>query len=319
MDYKTEWAATDSIDKTNFFYRITTPHGKPPIDASISRMGLLSPVVVKKEPEHLIVVSGFRRLESCCRLKWPRIPCHILPEDASTISCAEIAITENLTQRPLNVVEQAQCLRLLDDSGCGHQESMTIAQALGLSLNLGYAAKLRMVHTCSEAIQDGLVQGILSLPIVALLAELPKKDADALALIFIRLPMGLNKQREILHHLKEIAARDGLPIMALFEEEELRDILARDEMDGNWKARQIRSYLKKRRYPRLVDAEERFNAYIRQLDLGTGVKIQPPPYFEGPTYTMTIRFDGLDALKRESDTIARAITDPMASKLFNLI
>ncbi len=319
MDYKAEWVATDSIDKTNCLYRITTPQGKLPIDASVKRIGLLSPVVVKKETDHLVVVSGFRRLESCCRLKWPRIPCQILPDDVSKINCAEIAITENLTQRPLNVVEQARCLQLLSDAGCDHPQAMAIAQSLGLSLNHAYAAKLRTVHSCSEAVQDGIVQGKLSLPIVVLLAELPSKDADALASVFIGLPMGLNKQREILHHLKEIAARDDIAITGLFEEEGLKDILARDDMDGNRKVGQIRSYLKKRRYPHLMDVEERFENYYRQLKLGTGVKIQPPPYFEGPTYTMTIRFDGLEDLKRENDNIARAIADPMASKLFNLI
>jgi len=319
MDYKTEWAATDSIDATNFLYRITTPQGKLPIDASIRRIGLLSPVVVKKEPDNLVVVSGFRRLESCCRQGWTRIPCHILPDDVSKIVCAEIAITENLTQRPLNVVEQARCLQLLSATGCDRPQALAVAQSLGLSLNHAYAAKLRTVHTCSEAVQDGIVQGKLSLPIVVLLAELPREDANALASVFIGLPMGLNKQREILHHLKEIAARDDIPIMGLFEEEGLKNILARDDLDGNRKVHQIRSYLKKRRYPHLADVEERFDNCYRQLDLGAGVKIQPPPFFEGTTYTMTIRFDGLDALQRENDNIARAIADPMASKLFHLI
>lgn len=316
MNYKYDWAALDSIDTTNSLFRITTTQDKPSMKDSVRRVGLICPVVVKEGNNSLCLISGFRRLETCQQLGWKEIPCRILPDDTSTEQCAELAITDNLVQRPLNIVEQARCLRLLSDVSNGQRGLAAMANSLGISLNKAFAVKLKTVLSTTEATQAGLVLGEFSLPIALLLSELTNDEADAVALLFKRMPMGLNKQREVLLYLKEISARDDIPLTHFFEEDTIKGTLNNDDLDGNQKSRRIRSHLRKRRYPRLVKMEDEFYDHVRALGLGGTIQIMPPANFEGSSCTMTIRFNSLNALMRAHHKISDALDNPIAAKLF---
>jgi len=316
MDYKYDLAALDSIDTTNNFYRITTAQDKPPIYESIYRIGLTCPVIVQETDSRRIIISGFRRIETCRQLGWQEIPCRILPPHTSSEQCAELAITDNFCQRPLNIVEKARCLRLLGDANRGSNISAEVVNLLGLSLNKAYVAKLKRVLKTTETIQDGIISGKIGLPIALLLSELSNDEADAMVSLFNRIPMGINKQREILLYIKEVSARDDIPLGTLLKEDAIKSALDNDDLDGNQKSRQVRSYLKKRRYPRLARVEEQFHERARALKLGGSIQISPPPNFEGSSCTMTIRFNSLNALMDAHRKISDAIDTPIAFELF---
>ena len=315
MNYRYDCVALDSIDTSNSVYRITTTQDKTSIDDSVRRIGLICPVVVKEVNRHLVVISGFRRVETCQQLAWQEIPCWILPEDTPTVRCAELAITANLSQRPLNIVEQARCLQLFTNASDGSNVSMTMAKALGISLNKAFISKLKTILSTTQIIQDGIILGTLSLPIALLLSDLSNDDADAVALLFKKIPMGMNKQREVLLHLTEISARDDIPLKRLLEEDAIESTLNSD-LDGNQQSSKIRSYLKKRRYPRLVNVEEHFHEQVGELGLKGAIQVMPPANFEGSSYTLTIRFDSLNALTRAHRKLSDAINNPIASQLF---
>ncbi|MGV7223034.1 MAG: ParB/RepB/Spo0J family partition protein [Nitrospinales bacterium] len=315
MNYKYDCVALDSIDTTNSFYRITTTQDKTAIDDSVHRIGLICPVVLKEVNRHLVIISGFRRVETCQQLAWQEIPCWILPDDTPPVQCAELAITANLSQRPLNIVEQARCLQLFTKASDGPNVSMTMAKALGISLNRAFISKLKTILSTTQIIQDGLILGTLSLPIALLLSDLSNDDGDTVAMLFNKIPMGMNKQREVLLHLTEISARDDIPLKRLLEEDTIQNTLNSD-LDGNQQSRKIRSYLKKRRYPRLVSVEERFHEQVGELGLNGAIQVMPPANFEGSSYTLAIRFDSLNALTRAHRKLSDAINNPIASQLF---
>jgi hypothetical protein len=128
--------------------------------------------------------------------------------------------------------------------------------------------------------------------------------------------MGSNKQREVLLYLKEISARDDIPLRHLVLDGAIQNTLINDELEGNQKSRAVRSYLKTRRYPRLVSIEKQFQDRVRALKLGGAIQILPPANFEGSLCTMTIRFDSLKALEKANRKISDAIDNPIASELF---
>ena len=150
-----------------------------------------------------------------------------------------------------------------------------------------------------------------------MLSELPPEDAEVVAALFNTLPMGLNKQREILLHLNDISARDDIPVRQLLEDERVQSVLNRGDMDGNQKTRSLRLYLRKRRYPRLVKIEKQFHEQIAALKLGEGIQIMPPTNFEGNTCNMTIRFASIDDLKKAKKKLSDIIDNPMAFKLLD--
>ena len=143
MDYKYDCVALDRIDTTNTFYQISTTQDKASLEASICRIGLISPVILQETDHRLNVVSGFRRVEACRKLRWKTIPCRVLPYDISTMQCTEIAITDNVSQRPLNIIEQAKGLQLVARAGQDVAASPEMATLLGVPLNMAFIAKMR--------------------------------------------------------------------------------------------------------------------------------------------------------------------------------
>ena len=316
MDFKVDSLRLDQIDITNAFYRITTPQDKPPIGPSIDRLGLLCPVVVKPSHDQFVIVSGFRRVDACRQRRWAKIPCRVLPEATSSATCAEMAIADNLTHRSLNFVEQARCLELLTTATGGVNTARTVAETLGLAFSNALITKLKSILHAPEVVREGLTKGILSLPVVLAMSDLAHKDALALTHFFECVPMGLNKQREIMQNVKEIAIREDMEVGHVLEDVRLQTILKDDALDGNDKARQIRFYLKKRRFPRIVRVEETFNDCVRHLGLDGDVHVAPPPGFEGSTITITIRSSDLTSLKRARDKLSKALENPIVTHLF---
>lgn len=317
MDFRCESIRLDQIDLEDDGYRITTPQDKPPLASSVSRLGVICPVVVKRTTDQFVIVSGFRRVAASRRSTCSTIPCHILPAVTPAPVCAEIAITDNITQRSLNFVEQARCLELLMATTGGINPAKAAAEKVGLAFNKSLIAKLKSISAAPDIVKTGLVTGTLSLPVVLALSDFSRDDVLSLARLFERLPMGLNKQREILQNAREIAIREDVTVRCVLEDDALRAILLDGELDGNQKARQIRMHLKRRRFPRIVKAEEAFSEGVRKLGLGGEVQVAPPPGFEGSTITMTIRVNDLKSLKRAHHKLTRAIENPLVAQLFD--
>ena len=70
--------------------------------------------------------------------------------------------------------------------------------------------------------------------------------------IFGELRIGLNRQREILLFMSEIAARDGILPLDLITDAAIEKILADADLDRPLKVHRIRDWLYHRRYPNLA-------------------------------------------------------------------
>lgn len=320
MDCRVEQVALAHIDAHDASYRITTPQDKPPLEASIRRLGLISPVVVQPvEGRGMRIVSGFRRIEACRRLGVSDVPCRVLPKDAPAAHCVEIAIADNLTQRPLNLAEQARCLELLQGDRLDPSAAQQMADVFGFPMNKALASKLNRIAQTPESVQDALVRGTISLPTVLLLADLAPEDAELLVTLFERLPMGLNKQREVLLLLKEIAAREAISLARLLSDSVLQRMLADDHPDGNLKTRRLRAYLRQRRYPHLSAVEEAFHHCVGEMRLGPGIHIAPPPGFEGRTCTMTLQFSTPREFATAIHKLSTIVDHPALGNLFDAL
>jgi ABC-type tungstate transport system substrate-binding protein len=110
----------------------------------------------------------------------------------------------------------------------------------------------------------------------------------------------LNRQRELLTLLIEIARREKITVSELLTEPTLRNLLSAPEIERSQKAGLLRSLLRQRRYPVMSAATAGFQDLVRHLNLGPGVQLVPPGNFEGTTYTLAITFDRLDQLRDRS-------------------
>ena len=91
---------------------------------------------------------------------------------------------------------------------------------------------------------------------------------------------------------------------------QVEHIINHKDMDRSQRDRQLRRYLKQRRYPKLSQAEARFEEEKKALKLENRIRLQPPPHFEGQTYTFQLKFNTLDEFKKHLKTLRRVSDHP---------
>lgn len=121
--------------------RTQSPEKLQELAASISEVGVLQPLTVRKNGEHYVVVSGNRRLAAAKMAGLNRVPC-ILAEVGET-DAELISLTENLQREDIHYFEEAELLRkYITKSGLTQLE---LAKKLGRSQST-IANKLRLLQ-----------------------------------------------------------------------------------------------------------------------------------------------------------------------------
>ncbi|GMQ99141.1 MAG: ParB/RepB/Spo0J family partition protein [Acidimicrobiia bacterium] len=90
--------------------------------SSIGSVGLLQPIVVRRQTDGYVLVAGERRLRACKQAGFETIPAVIRAEGDDQGNLTE-ALVENLQREDLSVLEEAAAYQqLLEDFGMTHDE-----------------------------------------------------------------------------------------------------------------------------------------------------------------------------------------------------
>jgi ParB family chromosome partitioning protein len=289
-----------SLQLEDTVYRITTSAAIDKLKNSIAALGVLDLPILRKLAGGYQIVAGFRRIDACRLLGRSDLRTRVLPTDTDDFTCVRLAIADNSLQRPLNLIETARALNLL--AGVAADETDLSRQAAGLALpdNPALMRKIMSLTSLPAGLQTRLAAGELAMAMALELKRLDSATAESLGSLFADLKLGLNRQRELFSLLTEIARREEITLSELLNEPALRNLLSAPEIDRSQKAGQLRSLLRRRRYPVMSAATAGFQDLVRHLNLGPGVQLVPPGNFEGTTYTLAITFDRLDQLRDRS-------------------
>lgn len=305
------------VDLADNTFRITTCTDLDKLVLSIHKLGLMHPPVLKYNSPGYVIVCGFRRIAACLNLGWTQVPARVLKENFGRFELAQLAIADNALQRSLNLLETSRAMKLLADVCTDQKQLKKASQDLGLPSNLSVAAKVEKICRLPLKIQDGILADTINMSMALELGRLDPKVGEGLLELFSQLKVGLNKQRELLLLLKEIARREDIPIPQMIAEKALQDILKPVELDRAVKRQKIRSYLRRRRFPSISRAEEKYEKLVKQLKLGNNINLIPPKDFEGMTYMMTFRFDNREELNNVKEKFEKIIHHPSFSKILD--
>jgi len=92
------------------------------LTTSISELGVLQPLLVRRTRDGLELVAGERRLRAAARAGLGEVP--VLVVDTDDVGSLERALVENLHRSDLNPIEEAAALRQLMDEGGLTQEAL---------------------------------------------------------------------------------------------------------------------------------------------------------------------------------------------------
>ena len=297
MRFREKIVNLSQIDFSDDAFRITTEKQVDDLMRSINHVGIMHlPLLLKKETTYTIV-CGFRRIEACRRLNWFKLEAMILEADTMRLKCIKYAITDNAFQRPLNLIEKSRSIEMLFDFFKDINRLSEELSVLGLSEHPSMIKKLKGICHLPEPLQNSILSNTISLSMLLELAGMSWDDAKGFITLFNTLKLSLNKQREIVTMVKEIAIREDKSILQVIEESHLKKILMNEDLDKNQKAHNIRIYLKQRRFPSIAVIEKSYEKYRQKLNLKSGFKLIPPINFESSTYTLQLSFNNMTQLK----------------------
>jgi hypothetical protein len=291
-------------------FRITTRADVNDLLESIQYDGLITPPLLIKKNSTFTIVSGFRRITACQKLDWNEITARILKPDIGALDCLRLAIAENALQRSLNLIETSRCLQKLSLFITNSRYLAESASSLGLPDNPSIIDKIKSLSLLPGPIQISILADTISLAMAKELESLEADCAIAFTRLFDQLKIGLNKQKEIVTLVKEIARRDGLSTQEVMEDKHFIEIMTHRDLDRGQKSRKLRSYLRQRRYPRIAAAKKTFEIHRKNLNLGNDIKLIPPREFEATTYGLNLIFTNLEHLKTLQTRLNKIIQQP---------
>jgi len=318
MRYKADSVRLSRRETDNNRYKITTREDVKSLVASIETAGLVNPPLLLPAKNHTyIIVSGFRRVKACSRLGWARMGARLLSPDIPPEQCALAAIADNCSQRELNLIEMSRAVNLLSDSFADDTTVAAMAVKAGLPVAMPILPKIRALCNLPMPLQQGVVDATLSLPMAERLQRMPAEDAREAFDLFCEIRAGLNVQREILDNAEESARREGVSLKDILRSDAVLQIRVSDEPDRSRKTGQVRKLLKERRYPALSAAEETFKRQLSSLDLRRDMKLVPPAGFEGPDYSLALKFSSIGQLQKQRDVIDRLLNSDVLRKVLD--
>jgi len=317
LPFKEKSVAIGDIDVNDDFFRITTDTDIENLSISIRSLGLINPPFLIKKKSEFAVVSGFRRIAVCKRIKLTPVKARVILPGTSRLACVKLAIADNAAQRAFNLIEQSRAVKALS-ACCKDNVYIDEAESIpGLPGNRTVLNKIKDICLFPRSIQNGILEGVISLSTALELAELGEDAGVALANVFKDLKLSLNKQREIITLIKEIAIRENTLVIKILCEDFLQNILKCDKLDRTRKTQKIRHYLKLRRFPSIVQAEEEFAKHVKALKLGEGIKLIPPKNFEGSAYCLNLYFTNFRELIDRKVKLEKIISNPGIGKILD--
>ena len=277
----------------------------------------MHPPVLLADDSGYGVVCGFRRIAACKSLGLSRISARLLSPDTDKLTCVQLAIAENSLQRPLNLIETSRALVLLSGVYPDPDDLRQAAGVLGLPDNFSAIHKLRQLSGLAPEIQEGVLSNVLSMAMALELGKMEKSSGIGLSTLFGYLKLGLNKQREILTMIQEIAFREHLPVKDILNAPELQQIMVHEKWDRSQKTVHLRQYLRRRRYPSITSVESDFEARVQSLDLESGMALIPPRDFEGTTFSFHLNFNNLGELQHRLSRLTEVSSSPILNEILN--
>lgn len=305
MRFENKTVPLSSIDIVDHTFRITTNTHVDDLTESLRTVGLVNLPMLIKKGSRLVVISGFRRIQAGSSLGWKSINARIADPGTTRLKCVQYAITDNAFQRALNLIETSRALHLIHGCLPVDEHLTKSTAAFGLPGNLAVIKKILTLHHLPQPVQEYICSGTISLPMALELEKLQPDEGIAVAELFHTLGLSLNKQREVLSMIKEIAVREEKSVSEILTENGFLQILSDQDLNQNQKTQKIRGYLKRRRFPSLVNAEEAFEKLNKALPLDENIRLIPPANFEGKEYTIHLRFDSIEELNMRQKVLSK--------------
>jgi ParB/RepB/Spo0J family partition protein len=291
----------DAIDSRDHTFSMTFHTDLDALTRSIREVGLIQPLIVREgsRGSGYQLVSGFKRLTACEQLGLKDVEAFSYPKsELGDLEGFHMALHENLTTRSLNLVEKSMVtVKLVRRFGLSLESVVRdYMPLLGLQPSRRILGKMSQIVELHPKIKRYIVEEGVSLENALRIVEFPPEDQAEIAGVVSQLRLGENKLKEVLIFLREISLRDGMTMRGLVRRG-IEAIVTDKALSRVQKTHRVRRRLREMRYPQLTGLEEDFQEKLKTLGLNPRISLQPPPYFEGESFRLEVRFRSVGEFK----------------------
>ncbi len=289
-----------SIDLTDTTFVISYGFSLSILRESIERVGVLNPPLVKRTIHgRYRVVCGYKRLMVCREMGTEELTCALLDFNTDEREAFLMGLYDNLSHRDLNPIERSIAASKLQDYYPDRVIVEDFLPRLGLNPHLSVLQRVLPLSQLDGEMKDAIVEGRLDEGAALKLLDLSERDRRLVFRLVYDLRLSKNKQIEVIDSLRDITRRDDCSVSGILDSTGMKCILKDNDLNIPQKARRVRRFIRKLRYPAIVRAEEDFLEMTRTLNLGDGIRLAPPPSFEGDRYRIDFQFGTIDELERK--------------------
>jgi ParB/RepB/Spo0J family partition protein len=309
--------ALSDIDVNDRRFVVTEGRDIAALQGSIAACGLLQPLCLwRPRPEDgYVIVCGSLRLQAACNLGLQQVEARVFDPAAGQAALLACALQDNLGHRVFNPVETAQALQRL--LACLSRAEI-IEQWLprfGLSPSARTLERCLRLCTLEHEVRAALIAGDLTEASALRLSAYAADDRLAVFALMRQLHLSAGKQAELLECLEDLARRDAVPLREAAAAGDIVQVCRDERCSRVQKTGQVRRMLRLRRFPRLSAAEARFDAAIKELRMGQGIRITPPANFEGRLFRAEIDFSSADELRLRAGALMDAARQQACERL----
>jgi len=279
---------------------------------SVKVIGIRHPISVCPSGNRYSIVSGHKRFQAAPRSGLTTIPAFIVPEldDASRLV---INLNENFGQRQYSDIEKGGILNKLTQAGVTDE---TIIEEYMPLLELERSKKLFLDLSSVEKLSPKLKKLLhrAGVPVKTFNTFYKWDSLTAAENLFSALKPGVNKWRDLLDLINEVAARENTTQGDIIDDIQntLTDLPAPQRYD------QIYKVLHNRRYPVLSDMRKQVARALDEMELDDKTRLRFQDTFESNELKLELKFQSEKELSQQVEKIFKALQSGSVEKLINI-
>jgi len=281
----------------DFFYCFRSPGDLANLQRSIKMSGIRTPLYVIPKGDGFQLFSGFRRLQCARELGMPFIPAVVVKSD-DNISTFKNVLCEQLTMSGLNLIEKARVLRILGELECPFEIIKSdFFPILDIPRKKSIIVEVMELTDLHPDVLKYIEQYDLSLRFIFPFRTLNFKAQEFFADLGLSLHIRGLELAEIIDKTQDISQRDNLSVEAVYFDLGIPEILDNSDMTRNDKIQEIKEKLKLRRFPKLVQWNEKLDKLNKQISMPDIMRLQWDHALEKPGIHIQTRVSSNDHIQ----------------------
>ncbi|MBN2103937.1 ParB N-terminal domain-containing protein [bacterium] len=305
--------------REDFSFCFTSRKENFQLHASVLKSGVRTPLHVHQLKGGYRAISGFKRICIAKTLGMKTIPAEVV-DDSSLPDIFIHVIHEQVVHYPLTLVEKARAIGICEALGMSRKRMIKdILPILDLPGRPDLFQQLKRIRNYPKSVQQYFEQFDISLKKFYVFSILNAEALELAMQIAGRIGLRPVELSEIVTLITEIGKRESLSFKQVYNDLNLDPVIEEPELSRNAKVDLLKMKLKERRYPRLLDWQQRLEDMRKSMLLPSCVHVCWDANLETPGVLLKATFRSSADVDKTAEFIRNKKNRALFEKMFQIV